>query len=68
MKKVIHMQKLKTYTLYAIDKISKDYIFILSVDATSLKSAREFAKAKTLSLNRTYPHYQYDFKWEQESV
>lgn len=68
MKKVIHNIKFKTFTLYAIDKVSKDYNFVLSVDASNLKSAKDFAKNKILALNRTYPHYHYDFKWEEERV
>lgn len=60
--------KLKTYTLYAKDKVSGDYIFILSVDANNLKSAREFAQKHAFDLHRKFPYYHYDFIWEQENV
>lgn len=60
--------KLKTFTLYAVEKVTKDYIFILSVDANNLKSAKQFAKPHIFSLNRKFPHYNYDFKWEEDNV
>lgn len=58
--------KFKTYTLYAIDRVTGEYIFILSVNANSLKSAKEYARTKVLELNRRYPHYHYSFIWEQD--
>lgn len=64
----IKVIKLKTFTLYAKDKLNKDYYFVLSVSANSLKAAREIAKPDILKLNRKYPHYQYEFKWEEDNV
>lgn len=69
MNKVVRRIRFKTYTLYAVDKyINNEYNFVLSVDASSLKSAREFAKPRILQLNRSYPAHRYEFRWEEDNV
>lgn len=60
--------KIKTYNLYAVEKMTNDYIFIMSINADSLKTARQFAQKHAIELHRKYPHYNYDFRWEQDNV
>jgi len=66
--KIIHNIRFKSYTLFAVDKVTKEQVFVLSVDASNLKSAKQFAKGRILELARTYPHYHYDFVWEEDRV
>lgn len=56
----------KTYTLYAVDRVTGEYLFVLSVNANNLKSARQFAQKGAFQLNRKYPKHHYDFRWEQD--
>lgn len=60
--------KLKTYTLWAVNKASKDYNFILSVNANNLKTAKQFSRPQAIKLDRKYPHYHYNFVWEEDNV
>lgn len=58
----------KTYTLYAVDRVTQDYYFVLSVHANTLKAAKSFVKTNILELNRRYPHHHYNFRWEIEVI
>lgn len=59
---------LNTYNLYAVEKMTNDYIFIMSVSANDLKTARKVAQNDAIRLHRKYPSYNYEFKWEQDNV
>lgn len=58
--------RLKTYTLWAVDKVYNEYCFILSVNANNLKAAKQFSRPQAITLARKYPHYHYNFVWEQD--
>lgn len=63
-----HHIKLKTYTLWAVDKVTKEYNFIMSVHANNLKTAKQYSRPQAITLDRKFPHYHYDFLWEEDHV